>query len=475
MQSIVVSQSKDVTLSVNSPEFTPRMEAFSSETLPEVSSCPVEVLNTPLSENNASRPDYELEAGEVSAVLSASSESETTQSCNESVSKDMGKEKTTTSIYSEVNNLLETAVPTKDNLTENNVKSNVIDADSEINGHVTEPMTTFKDESDNDDVSSDESPVMSEKLKYNFHPEPYESVNALLERKMKYDRDFLLSLRTSDFAKSRPMNLPSDVPDIMLSSSPCSGTSGGSAPRDMLPSWLLHHASSSGYIKPAVTPRSSRDSGKRDPKYVGSSGRALDARSGYNKQTQKVIEVRRDKVELHKAEQAYKVTNMRYGIDRGLSEDAELERSIRSYLNKITPQNFETCFEQIMLLKLDTPSNLNILINVLFEKATLEESYAVTFAKLCKQLSFLKVDLSPSEEDTSNATPSKSFIGFRSLLLQKCQVTFEAKLVDLMENEAQKWDLKINAETDEKKKTQLEEYKAEKIKKEKDRYYGNIK
>ena len=60
-----------------------------------------------------------------------------------------------------------------------------------------------------------------------------------------------------------------------------------------------------------------------------------------------------------------------------------------------------TCFQKLIEMQIDTVKGLTILINVLFEKATLEEAYAVTFAKVCKQLSFLKVQINNEDEDSS--------------------------------------------------------------------------
>uniref|UniRef100_A0A1I8G712 MI domain-containing protein n=1 Tax=Macrostomum lignano TaxID=282301 RepID=A0A1I8G712_9PLAT len=145
----------------------------------------------------------------------------------------------------------------------------------------------------------------------------------------------------------------------------------------------------------------------------------------------------------------------------------DIERSIRSILNKVTPQNFESCFQQLTKCDIGTEDGLKCCVDIMFEKATRETSYSSVFAEICKRLSFLKVN-------TDKTLPDKC-ITHRSLLLKKCQLMFETPLLDQMETKADYWDQIISKEEKEDKKKSLEEEKEEQVKKVKDQYYGNIR
>ncbi|PAA94720.1 hypothetical protein BOX15_Mlig018935g1 [Macrostomum lignano] len=156
--------------------------------------------------------------------------------------------------------------------------------------------------------------------------------------------------------------------------------------------------------------------------------------------------------------------------DQEQLKKVEIERNIRSILNKIAPQNFESCFSQLTTTcDIGSIQGLNACVDIIFDKATREKSYSSVFAEICKRLAFLKVNFPEQSQE------NKQFIGFRSLLLKKCQEMFETPLKEQMEQKGAQWQEKIDAEEKEDKKKALEEERDEQMKKAKDQYYGNIR
>ena len=69
----------------------------------------------------------------------------------------------------------------------------------------------------------------------------------------------------------------------------------------------------------------------------------------------------------------------------------EIPKKVRSILNKLTPQKFNTLLQQMRSLKIDTPERLRGAIDLIFEKALDEPNYCVVYARFCRQLSDVSV------------------------------------------------------------------------------------
>ncbi|XP_068754257.1 eukaryotic translation initiation factor 4 gamma 1-like isoform X2 [Montipora capricornis] len=97
----------------------------------------------------------------------------------------------------------------------------------------------------------------------------------------------------------------------------------------------------------------------------------------------------------------------------------ELYRKVRSILNKLTPQKFQTLTQQISELEIDTPERLEGAIDLIFEKAIDEANFefSVAYANMCKCLLNKKVVV--EKEGV------KRDVSFRTILLNKCQKEFE--------------------------------------------------
>jgi len=97
---------------------------------------------------------------------------------------------------------------------------------------------------------------------------------------------------------------------------------------------------------------------------------------------------------------------------------AEIARTARSLLNKLTHERFESLCGQILALPFSTSEQLAVLVAEIFEKATTQDGFRVLYTELCVRL------------DT-HLVESNSIVGgkaFRKALVNECQATFERHL-----------------------------------------------
>ncbi|GMH44131.1 hypothetical protein BSKO_12065 [Bryopsis sp. KO-2023] len=116
---------------------------------------------------------------------------------------------------------------------------------------------------------------------------------------------------------------------------------------------------------------------------------------------------------LHHAEDKYVIGELR-------SDDPEEEKRQKKYkavLNKLTPENFDRMFEQIIDVKVEEHKTLEGLIDQIFDKALTETTFCPLYANLCKKL----MSTMPEFEIEGD----KRKVTFRRLLLNKCQNEFE--------------------------------------------------
>ncbi|CAL8464440.1 g3975 [Coccomyxa elongata] len=120
--------------------------------------------------------------------------------------------------------------------------------------------------------------------------------------------------------------------------------------------------------------------------------------------------------QLHKTENRYKLGLL-------VSEDPEEEKrqkEFKSFLNKITPDNYETILEKIIAVGIDSPGTLQGLIDQVFDKALSEPGFSEIYATLCHDLN----QSLPTFKDESSEDGGQE-ITFRRVLLNKCQEEFE--------------------------------------------------
>jgi hypothetical protein len=105
-------------------------------------------------------------------------------------------------------------------------------------------------------------------------------------------------------------------------------------------------------------------------------------------------------------------------------EEAKKQKEIKGFLNKITPEKYETIKEQILGVQW-TERTLRGLIDQVFDKALGEPTFCEIYAQLCHDLSkrIPTFPAVPANEETGE--PGREEVSFRRELLNKCQVEFE--------------------------------------------------
>jgi hypothetical protein len=102
-------------------------------------------------------------------------------------------------------------------------------------------------------------------------------------------------------------------------------------------------------------------------------------------------------------------------------DDANVVRTLRSILNKLTVEKFDSLFEQLATCGLKCPSHISILMREVFEKATTQHHFIPMYADLCVKLEKdPRIAAVVEEADLPN--------NFRRLLLNQCQKVFEQVL-----------------------------------------------
>lgn len=130
----------------------------------------------------------------------------------------------------------------------------------------------------------------------------------------------------------------------------------------------------------------------------------------------------REDVKLRETENAWKPTRLKQMNQT--EEEAKTEalyKRVRSVLNKLTPQKFNTLVEQVRSLPIDTQERLQGVINLVFEKAVDEPSFSVEYALLCKELAQMEV---------AGYEGQDSSVSFKKLIITRCQKEFEKNPID---------------------------------------------
>lgn len=158
-------------------------------------------------------------------------------------------------------------------------------------------------------------------------------------------------------------------------------------------------------------------------------------------------------------ENGYLPPKMRNGDKCNKDDLLDFERSIKTVLNKLTPENFDNCVLEIKTIHIESEEKLNCLVEQVFSKAIQEESYSKIYSILSAKFNSL----------TANGKT------FRSILLNKCQTMFKKGLEKQIDEVKEFWCEKIKAEPNERMKVMYEDSVEEQINKVKDKYFGNIR
>ncbi|KAF8412488.1 hypothetical protein HHK36_000453 [Tetracentron sinense] len=143
---------------------------------------------------------------------------------------------------------------------------------------------------------------------------------------------------------------------------------------------------------------------------------------------------------IHKAEKKYEVGTVS-------NKEEVKQRQLKAILNKLTPQNFDKLFEQVIEVNVDNAVTLTGFISHFFEKALTEPTFCEMWARFCY---LLAGELRDFSEDNEKIT-------FKRLLLHKCQEEFERGEREQAEANRVEEDVKIKWTEDEREeeKTQV--------------------
>lgn len=167
-------------------------------------------------------------------------------------------------------------------------------------------------------------------------------------------------------------------------------------------------------------------------------------------------------IELNKAENAWRPDALLKEPPTQLDPQQELERSVRSILNKLTPQKFDKLVKKFNELDIDTEDKLKAAIELIFEKAVDEPEFAMAYARMCEVLREKKVKTSENKD-----------LDFRKLLIGRCQKEYERDYMEGFDRAKFEAGLKA-AETEEKRKELQLEFE-DKERRARRRSLGNIR
>ena len=260
----------------------------------------------------------------------------------------------------------------------------------------------------------------------------------------QYDRDFLMQLANNPLSLQKPQ-----LPNLEIVLPVAAMRASASAPQ-------LGDLPAGEYVRgsPAARRGDSRRRELPTPK--------------------KVISISREPVKLHQAENAWtpgakhKTVGEQEGSDDTVLPAKQLEalsKSVRSILNKLTPQKFDRLVEQFKELPIDTEEKLNLCTDLVFEKALDEPSFSVAYARMCKVLSMKKVP---------KADNSTTEVAFRSMLITRCQKEFEKDYITEEQRSAHARALEVAGDDEEACKRLSDEFAALELRQRR-RSLGNIR
>eukprot|EP01103_Thecamoeba_quadrilineata_P017976 TRINITY_DN6614_c0_g1_i1.p1 TRINITY_DN6614_c0_g1~~TRINITY_DN6614_c0_g1_i1.p1 ORF type:complete len:764 (-),score=152.25 TRINITY_DN6614_c0_g1_i1:155-2446(-) len=96
----------------------------------------------------------------------------------------------------------------------------------------------------------------------------------------------------------------------------------------------------------------------------------------------------------------------------------QVDRLAISYLNKITPENFNSISEKILKILTTDQTLLEKVVALVYDKALIEPKFASMYGDLCSKMN-QRLESLPSPSDTNSGKD------FKLILLNKCQVEFE--------------------------------------------------
>ncbi|XP_063978604.1 eukaryotic translation initiation factor 4 gamma 1-like isoform X2 [Diachasmimorpha longicaudata] len=305
-----------------------------------------------------------------------------------------------------------------------------------------EPKTTSVIDKQNENEPPNQSDVKaSVQLKYQYEDDQWSPKN--ITGKKRYGRDLLMKLQEDPKSRIRPTNLH-DL-DVVLKDSTRQSTR-NIVDLSVYKGNRTHETLFPGFAKSSFNAKLPPPPNKKS--YQGSK----------KPSKPNVIHVSlslSEDVKLRETENAWKPGRLKSEMLPGEEAKSQsLYKKVRSVLNKLTPQKFNTLVNQVRALEIDTQERLQGVIDLVFEKAVDEPSFSVAYALMCKELSGMKVSTGEQKVD-DNGKASEMYVDFRKLLVTRCQMEFEKNAVDESAREAKLQEIQNTTDPDKKKELQF--------------------
>jgi translation initiation factor 4G len=289
------------------------------------------------------------------------------------------------------------------------------------------------------------------------------------DQKLRYDRDFLLKLRTCEESQRKPDGLP-PLPEIYIDMAQPQPNPYFAAISQNIG---RYHGSSPSMLNYQAPPNDFAPDFVCMPPMGGGGVRGMNSSISFNRRgsnqrrpPERVINVSLHDVQLHTTDNAWKPVILRPqdAADEDMEKTELLYKKFRGILNKLTPEKFETLLQKVHELTIDTEDRLDGCIAIIFEKAISEPGFSVQYAKLAHALINIQVPLKERPTETIN---------FRKLLLNRCQKEFEKDKQEEIDIERRQ--KQIEETTSEEEKKILMADKEEAVTKSRRRSLGNIR
>lgn len=236
--------------------------------------------------------------------------------------------------------------------------------------------------------------------------------------KKKYDRKFLMELRSDPQSQKKPDGLP-EIEVVLKDGN-----------KKAMQNNFTNEFSPAGFI-------SSR--GSRGPPPKRNSQQGNKPKPGKPPVVHLSLSLRED-VKLHESENAWKPGILVPNQDESDAKTQDLNKKVRGILNKLTPEKFDKLVGQVQNLPIDTPEKLTGVIDLVFDKAVDEPSFSVAYAKMCSEL---------RTKDVQGAS-------FRKILITRCQQEFEKnKEAELAQREIKLKEIEKQPDPEKKKELTL--------------------
>ncbi|XP_060849935.1 eukaryotic translation initiation factor 4 gamma 3-like isoform X2 [Rhopalosiphum padi] len=269
--------------------------------------------------------------------------------------------------------------------------------------------------------------------------------------KKVYSKVFLLQLGSESVCQKKPDVLNNWGNLIKLSSAPQFNSLGGMVPN--LP--RSQSASATGFM-PSYFKAGNSQRGSGMPIMPGAKRNSSQGKTASKTAKPNTIHMSlslREEVKLNQTENAWVPTAAKKATKSEASKtkneeeqkNEEVNKNVRSILNKITPDNMPSLTERFKALPIDTIQRLEKTIDLVFEKAIEEQSFAPLYASLCSAMQSVQVN----SKDGKTAS-------FKKLIISKCQSLFELDKAQEMDSAKKLTEIDSCKDPEKKKELQIE-------------------